>query len=238
MFGAVLRYELRRAAAPMLCLYASAFAFALMARLGIFSLTDMPIVFLVIFGSTGICIYRFWRTMFGREATLLFSTVLSARDHVLAHVCAFFIAYLLTVLVIGCALIIQNEALGRLLLALPAAHLMALYAEMTISMLFTTIMLSAIIVLAYKPRCRAHSLLWTIAYGSAALALMAVLTSLTAPLISANVVLSEGGMFISDTPIHESSIALSVNELIWAAISAPICIAIIWRSTKTGLQVE
>lgn len=238
MFLRVLRYDLQQIAKPMSAAYAAALGFALIARLGIFSLTDMPLVYLLFFGSIGILIYRYRRTMFGVEATLLFSTTLPAHAHIFERILAFFLFSCTTTLITATALIIQGESLGLMLTSLPVIHAVLLYFEVTFSLLFLTIQLTAILTLANLPSTRNKGGFSIVFFACVLFGGIALLSSLTEPLIKEYIILSAtDGLFISDSYSHASSIALSLNSLLWIAVATPLSVTLMIKITHSKLLI-
>jgi len=238
MFFRVLRYDFYQTAKPMSAAYAAAFGFALLARLGIFSLTDMPLVYLLFFGSIGILIYRYRRTMFGVEATLLFSTTLRAHSHIFVRLFSFFLYSSITTVITATALMVQGESLGLMIASLPAFHAILLYFEVTFSLFFLTIQITAVLTLANMPHSRNKGGVGIILYACLYFGAIAILASLTEPLLPDFVVLSATeGLFISKSHIHASSIALSLNSLFWIAIAAPLSVGLMIKITHSRLLI-
>jgi len=238
MFLRVLRYDVWQTAKPMLAAYAAALGFALLARLDIFSLTDMPLVYLIFFGTIGILIYRYRRTMFGAEATLMFSTTLSACAHIYERVLSIFLFSALTIAVTAIALVIQGETMGVMLLSLSTYHAVLLYFEVAFSLLFLTIQIAAILTLANLPRFRSMGGISVILFACIVFGLIALLSSLTEPLIQSYLIVSStDGLYISDSYVHQSSVALSFNSLLWIVLSAPLSIVLMIKITQKKLLV-
>jgi len=239
MLRKTLRYEFRQAVVPMAGLYLAAIAFAAIARLGLFSLTDMPLFYLTFFGATVLLLYRFWQTMFGIEATLMFSLPVSSAGHIASQLLNMFIYSLLTTAFLGGTLILQGEALGTLLLTFPPAISVILFGEVVFSMFFLCVQLSMVLVLANLPFCRENRKLWVLLWIFVVFGITSILSGITASFIDQYIVISsEGDFALSNTYMNPSSISFSLNTTLWLVLISPIFIWLMSRLTHRYLMID
>lgn len=239
MLRKTLRYEFRQTVVPMTGLYLSAIAFAAIARAGLFSLTDMPLFYLTFFGATVLLLYRFWQTMFGQEAALMFSLPLSSSGHIASQLLNMLIYSLLTTTFLAGALILQGEALGALLLTLPPAVSVVLFAEVVFSMVLLCVQLSMVLVLANLPFCRENRRLWVLLWILIVFGVTSMLSGATASLIDQYIVISAEGTFaLSNTYTNPSSISFSLNTTLWLVLIAPVFVWLMSRLTRRYLMID
>lgn len=233
MLFTVLRYEFKQTIFPAISLYLVIFAFAVIARLGWFSLTDMPLFYLVFFGAVVILMYRFWQTMYGPEAYIMFSLPLSASGHIAAQLANILIYSLSTTAVIGSALILQGEALGHMLLSLSPVISLALFAEVTFSMFLLSVQVAMVLVLANLPFCQGNRKVWIFLWTIALFGAVSILSGTTAAFIDEYIVISEeSGIFISNTYTTPASISFSLNTMLWLLMISPTLISLMSRLTR------
>ena len=235
----VLLYEGREAAGPMAALYAAGMLLAFAARAGWFSVTDMPLFYLLFVGAAVVLLGRIWRTMFGREASLLFSTPLRAGEHILLQVLLAAGYSVLTTAVIAAAVLCQGEAMSALLRALRPIVRLLLFTETSLSLFCLILHGMAVMALINLPAFRRYralaAVLWIIALDGG----MALLGALTARWVSGYVVISvTGGVAFSGTATEPNSFSVSINEAMWIALVSPLCVWLAARLTRKYLLVE
>lgn len=238
MIRNVLKYEIKRASLPFMALYGIVFAFAIMARMKIFSLTDMPLFYIAFFGATTILLFRYWNTMFGQEATFLFSIPLKAGTQVgiRLSLAAFFSA--ITALIIALAILLQGEAMGILIAELTFVTALIIFIEISISMFYLIIQLEAALTLANLPFCRNKRKLWVLIWVVIIFGATSILTSITSNFIKQYIVISEAGkIFLDTTNITPLSFSFSLNTAMWMIIILPFLVWLIIYVTKHYLSI-
>lgn len=236
MIARALKYEIKQSVKPFSLLSGIVLAFALVARTGFFSLTDMPLFYVAFFGAVGVIVYRFNRTMFGREAVFMFSVALSAAKQVMLRLVAALILSLCSTAVIGAALIIQGEEMAKLLMSLSPGIGCVLFCEVVLSMFLLSVLLAAILTLSNLPFCRNERTMWMVVWAIVVFGAISLLSILTETFADFYLIVQlGGGVFIADTPAVPSSFAFSLNVLLWQAIVVPILIFLMSRLTKNYL---
>lgn len=230
MFGRMIRYEMKRSLPLYIVWAAIAVLLALPARLGIFSLTDMPLFYLMLFSSIGIMLYRYKCTIHGKEAAFLFTTDLSPRKHILVRYCSALILSIITALMIGLVLIIQGEKLGAMLRNLSFPMVAMLTAEIAISAFSLFIEISAALTLSNIRPFSKRPIACFVIFEAIMIILYSLLPRITQTLIPTHfIVTSEGELLISamNTMPANTPFALnfSLNIFAWNIIFS--CIFVI-----------
>jgi len=233
MFANALKYELKQSVKPFALLGGIVLTFALSARIGFFSLTDMPLFYVAFFGAVGVIVWRFNRTMFGQEAVFMFSVAISAWAQILMRLLAVLILSICSTAVIGAALIAQGEDMAKLLMSLSPGIGCVLFVESALSMFLLSIILGAILTFSNLPFCRNERTMWMVLWALAVFGAIAVLSALTEGFADIYLIIQlGGGVFIADTHAVPASFAFSLNTLLWQAIVAPVLIFLMYRLTK------
>lgn len=228
MIRRLIRYEMKRSLHFYVIWAAAAILLATFARLKIFSLTDMPLFYLMLFGSIGIIIYRYYNTMHGAEAAFLFMTALSPRKHIFARYCCALMLSTATALMIGIVLLIQGEDMSIMLRSLSFPMSTLLIAEVTISAFTLFIEISTALTLSGIRPFSNHQIVSFVIFGATIIGINSVLPAITKTVIPAHlVVTTEGTVLISSQNNMPTSISFSLNTLVWNVIFtfiAAICI--------------
>ena len=233
MFANALKYELKQSIRPFALLSGIALAFALSARTGFFSLTDMPLFYVAFFGTVGMIVYRFYRTMFGQESVFMFSVAISASAQIMLRLLAGLILSICSTVVIGIALIIQGEEMGELLMSLSSGIGCVLFVEAALSAFLLSVILGAILTLSNLPLCRNERTMWMVLWAIVIFGAIVMLSTLTEEFIDIYLIIQlSGGVFIAHTHAVPSSFAFSINMLMWQVIVTPVLIVLMYRLTK------
>ena len=153
---------------------------ALLARLQAFSITDMPLFFLIFYGACGVMLYRFWRTMFGAEAAFCFAVPLNAGKQIACRLSIFAAESICVGVLLTATLLLQGEEVCGLLLSLSASKTALLALMIAISLFLLAVGCAFALTLGNLPIFRRRRALWCAAF---VLGLFA-LDRLTAPLLS------------------------------------------------------
>ncbi len=238
MLRNVLKYELKRSFIPFAALYGIAIVFSLIARIKLFSLTDMPLFYLVFFGATAILLFRFWTTMFGQEATFLFSVPLKAKTQVGMRLLSAFILSAISTFVIAIAILIQGESMATLLTELSLFSAVILFIEIAISIFYLVLQLETVLALSNLPFSRVNRKLWIVIWAVILFGVTSVLSSLTVNFIDQYIVISQaGGISLSTSSTTPLSFSFSLNATLWMVIISPYCVWLINYITKKYLLI-
>lgn len=223
MVWRMIRYECRRCL-PLYAVWAAiGAALAAAARLGLFSLTDMPLFYLLFFGSVGILLYRYHCTMHSSEAAFLFTLDLSPGKQMLARYGSSLLWSIFTALAIGGVLFIQGEALSGLLRQLSFPMGILLTAEVSLSVFTLVVFVSVPLTLSHMRPFSGHPVFWFLILGAALLGAVDLLSGLTECLIPAYLAAAEDGrLFVTSVPDTPASISFSVNMLLWDTVFAGV----------------
>ena len=223
MVWRMIRYEIKRSLHFYVVWAVIAVISAVFARLHIFSLTDMPLFYLMLFGSIGIMIRRYYSSMHGAEAALLFMTDLSPRKQLLVRYCCALILSITTALMIGIVLLIQGEDMSIMLRSLSFPMGILLIAEVTISAFTLFIEISTALTLSGIRPFSGHQIISFVIFGAIIIGINSVLPAITKTILPAHfVVTTEGSVLISARNDIPASISFSLNTLIWNVIFAVI----------------
>ena len=154
---------------------------ALLARLQAFSITDMPLFFLIFYGACGVMLYRFWRTMFGAEAAFCFAVPLNAGKQIACRLSVFAAESICVGILLTAALLLQGEEVCGLLLSLSASKTALLALMIAISLFLLAVGCAFALTLGNLPIFRRRRALWCAAF---VLGLFA-LDRLASPLLTA-----------------------------------------------------
>ncbi len=219
MVWRMIGYEMKRSLHFYAVWAVIAVILAVFARLQLFSVTDMPLFYLMLFGSIGIMICRYYSSMHGAEAALLFMTDLSPRKHILVrYFCALMLS-IATALMIGIALLIQGEDISIMIRSLSFPMSLLLIAEVTISAFTLFIEISTALTLSGIRPFSGHQIVSFVIFGAIIIGINSILPAITNALVPAHlVVTTEGAMLISTQNNIPASISFSLNTLIWNVI--------------------
>lgn len=224
MFGHTFVYEIKRSLPLFLVWAIISLALAALARLHVFSLTDMPLFYLMLFSSASIMLFRYYRTMHGKEADLLFTVDLSSWEQMLLRYVNFIIWSIITALVIGIVLSIQGEDLSRMLQALSIPGKMLLAAEVTFSLLALIVMISTSLTLSRIYPFSEHRIAAFITFLLVAFGIIRLLSTVVGGVASSYLVVTDTGKILrSGVPNMPSSISFSFNTLIWDVLCSVVC---------------
>ena len=238
MFKNVVKYELKRSFIPFATLYAIAIVFSLIARMKWFTLTDMPLFYLVFFGATAILLFRFWSTMYGQEATFVFSIPLSAKKQVGMRLFCAFLFSIITTFIIAVAILIQGEAMAILLSELHLMSAVLLFVEISVSLFYLVLQLETVLTLSNLPFCREKRKLWIVIWVVVFFGVTSALSAFTEPFLEQYIVIAQSGAIsFSTTSAIPLSFAFSLNTTLWMIIISPVCIWLIGYITEKYLQI-
>lgn len=224
MFGRTFVYESKRILPLFLVWAAVSSALAVLARLRVFSLTDMPLFYLMLFSSVSIMLYRYYCSMHGKEAGFLFTVDLSSGKQLLLRYVHFAIWSVITALVIGMALSVQGEDMSNILQTLSITGKMLLAAEVAFSALTLTILISTALTLSYVHPFSEHRIAAFVIFLLIAFGLIRLLSKLTGGVVSSYLVVTDTGKVLrSDISDMPSSISFSFNTLIWDILCSAAC---------------
>lgn len=223
MVWRVIKYEWKRSLPLHLVWAAIAAALAIPARLGIFSLTDMPLFYLMFFASVGVMLYRYYCSMHGAEAAFLFTMDLSSGKQMLARYCSAGIWSILSALMIGLVLRLQGEDLGLLLRNLSLPLGIVLTAEAAFSAFLLFMMVSAALTISNIRPFSGRPVLWFVIIGTVMVGANRILPGLTETFLPACLVITEEGTVqISTVSNLPASLSFSLNTLAWNAAFAVV----------------
>lgn len=224
MLGCIFKYEVKRSLPLYIVWAVIAVILAMAARLKFFSLADMPLFYLMFFSSIGILLYRYYCTMHGKEAELLFSVDLSPAKQMLLRYAGFFAGSIVTTLMIGLTIKIQNEDLGKMLQNLPFMVSVLLTVEVTFSAFTLLIFISTALSISHIRPFSEKQILWFVIIISTIIAAVGLCSKVTETFMSSYWVVTESGELlrseINNTP---SSISFSSNTLIFDVIFSVAC---------------
>jgi|GEM_PF-5482239 len=236
MFKHMLCYELGRSAHPFAAGTLVAAALALSARLKWFSLTDMPLFYLMFGAAAALMMLRFWRTNAGAEAEMLYAVPLSPAGQMAFRAAAVFVLSAASALVMLAALLLQGEAMGTLILSLSPGAALLLYLMIVWSMLSLTIRAAFAMLLSGLPPFRTRRLLWVFIWAAVVFVGGALLPHLTAGLLPQHIVLPLSGEILWSAQNNlPASFAFSLNELAWDAALLPVMLLLTVRLTRRYL---
>lgn len=194
------------------------------ARLKFFSLTDMPLFYLMFFSSIGILLYRYYCTMHGKEAGILFSVDLSPVKQMLFRYAGFFVGSIVTTLMIGLAIIIQNEDAGMMLQNLPFMASTILTVEVTFSAFTLLVFISTALSISHIRPFSQKPILWFVIIISAIITVVSLCSKATETAMSNYWVVTESGELLwSEIHNAPSSISFSSSILIFDVIFIVAC---------------
>lgn len=225
MFWRAFKHELTRSTAMYTVWAAISTALAIFARIKLFSLTDMPLFYLMFFGSAGIMLYRYYCSMHGSEAAYLFTLDLSAKQQMMIRYISMLFWSVITAWAIGFALIVQGEDLSQLLKSQSLFMTLLLAGEVTFSVFVLVVLHSAALTLAHiRPFSERH-ILYFILFSAIGLGGISLLSRTTSKIIPFYFVATDSGeVLLSQIPGVPSSISFSINTLIWNIICSMACI--------------
>ena len=228
MVWRVIGYEMKRSLHYYVVWAAIAVILAFLARMQIFSLTDMPLFYLMLFGSVGIMIGRYNSTMHGAEAAFLFTTDMSPKEHMFARYCAALILSIITALMTGAVLRIQGEELSKILRNVSFPMGLMLTAEVTFSAFALFAEISAAWTLSnIRPFSQCPTACFVV-FGAMLICGNSILPAMTKHLIPAYLVIAESGsVFVSTVSDMPASVSFSLNTLVWNVICTVIIITCI-----------
>lgn len=224
MFGRTFVYELKRSLPLFLVWGVVSLVLAVLARLHVFSLTDMPLFYLMLFSSVSIMLYRYYSSMHGKEAELLFTVNLSSGKQMLLRYVQFIIWSIVTALVIGMVLSIQGEDLSNILHTLSFPGKMLLATEVAFSALTLIVLVSTALTLSYIHPFSEHQIAAFVTFLLVAFGIISLLSAVAGDVVSSYLVVTDTGKILrSDIPNMPSSISFSLNTLIWDVLCSAAC---------------
>ena len=225
MFWRAFKHELTRSTAMYAVWAAISTVLAIFARIKLFSLTDMPLFYLMFFGSVGIMLYRYYCSMHGSEAAYLFTLDLSAKQQMMIRYISMLFWSVVTAWAIGFALMVQGEDMSQLLQSQSLSMTLLLASEITFSVFTLVILHSAALTLANIRPFSGRHILYFILFAAIGLGGISLLSRTTAKIIPFYLVATNSGkILISETSNTASSISFSFNTLMWDAIFSVACI--------------
>lgn len=233
MFVRALGYELRRSAVPFAALSLLTMGLVLLMRMQVFPSMDILLFYLIFFGAAGVSIYRFYHTMFGREAIFMHSLPLSASSQIVMRGCAMLVQSAFAVLLSALALILQGGTLGEMMTSRSFGGGAALFGVMTLSLWQFMLPICVILTLAHLPLCRGRRGVWMIVWAVIVFAVIGGLSDLTAGMIGGHIIIRrEGGVMIAAFPTEAWSIGISLNGLLWNVLIPAPLIALMCALTR------
>ena len=230
-------HEMRQSLRYFAGLAGAGLLLGLLARLRLFSLTDMPLFTLLFYGACCIMIYRFWRTMFGGEAIFCFGAPLSAGWQVAVRMLAFAALSVCAAALLAASILLQGEEMGRLLAALPAGQAAALFLLVTLSMLLFAVPCAFALTLGNLPVFRAHRLLFCALFVAALSALDPLTLRILAFLPDHEVILT-GPRSAEGLGVHLANFSVSTKKLVFELIEAPVFIGLTAWLTRKYMLLE
>ncbi len=223
MFARALAYELRRSTVPFIMLSLLTMGMVFLMRMQVFPSSDILLFYLIFFGAAGVSAYRFYHTMFGREAVFMYSLPLSASAQIMMRVCTMLVQSAFSVLLSAAALMLQGEALGRMLLNVSFDKSMALLLITVFSLWQFMLTICIILTLAHLPLCRNRRGVWLVIWSVIVFGVMHGFSSFTAGMMSEYLIVYNDGSMALAANIAAQSISISLNQLIWNVIfSIPV----------------
>ena len=199
----VIRYELKRSLPIYAVWAATAIMLAVIARLKVFSLSDMPLIYLMIFSSVGIMLYRYYQTMHGAEASFLFTINISSGKQLIVRYISLLIWSLFTVLLIGVVMLIQGEKMGLLIQSLSFTMKMLLLAEVTFSIFVLVIMICVPLTLSNIQPFSQRRILSFVILGAIIFGGFSLLTKTTERFIPAYLIVTNTGNIFIDSMLRK-----------------------------------
>ena len=223
MVWRMLQYEGKRSLPLVAAWAAGAVVPAVFARLRIFSLTDMPLFYLMLFSSIGLMLYRYYASMHGPEAAFLFTIDLSPGKQMFVRYFSAGCRSIVTALMIGLALSIQGEELGSTLRNLSLPMRMLLLGETAFSAFALFLTISAPLTISNIRPFSKHPVLWFLIIGAVMMGANRLLPKITERLLPVWLVITgEGNVLVSTVPNMAGSLSFSFNVLLWNVVLAAV----------------
>ena len=230
-------HEMRQSLRYFVWLAGAGLLLGLLARLKLFSITDMPLFALLFYGACGIMLYRFWRTMFGGEATFCFGAPMSAGCQIAARLLVFAALSVCGTALLAASILLQGEEMGRLLAALPAGQAATLFLWVALSALLLVVSYAFAFTLGNLPVFRAHRLLCCGLFAAAMLALNPLLLRVFAFLPDREMIIA-GSEPAEALGAHFANFSFSIRTLVIELLEAPVFIGLMAMLTRKYMLLE
>ncbi len=237
MLKRAIAHELSRSVRPA-CLWGlCGLALAVCARLHWFSLTDMPLFYLLFVSAAGYQLYRFWRISYGPEAEFTFAIPLSPAGQTGLRLLSMLAASAIAALAILLCLALQGEHVSALMRGQSLFAMLTLWFMLCWSMYLFCVQGAFCLVLAFQPIFRRLWPLAALAFFAAGSLLFRFSTDLMANALPAQLSLTAAGLTLSSASAQgpDYSFAFSLSGLLVNAITLPLAACLMTRLTRKYL---
>ena len=240
MFAKCLKYELRRSALPFGVLYATILilsGIAALTGLSAINPTEALLISALVLGPVAILAYRFYRTMFSKEAALLLSVPLSSVEQAGVRLLTAVIFSLASTIVGVAVVLISRGQIATVIRAMKPGAGILLFLLIACSIFFVVLQVEALLMISGLYPFRAHQIKWFILFSFSGDILYRV-GSYFLGKISGDMIIfgPENGLSVSPQ-IPQAGLSFPVPGLILMFVLIPILVILILRLTKRGVMV-
>ena len=240
MFAKCLKYELRRSALPFGVLYAAILilsGIAAVTGLSAINPTEALLISALVLGPVAILAYRFYRTMFSKEAAFLLSVPLSSvKQAGVRSLTAAIFSLTSTIVGVG-AMLISRGQLSAVIRAMSAGAGVLLFLLIACSIFFAVLQEEALLMISGLYPFRIHQIKWFILFSFAGGALYRVGSYFLGKISSDMIIFGpENGLSVSPQ-IPQVGLSFPLPSLIGMFILIPLLIILILRLTKRHLMI-